>query len=300
MQVAVNPVLLGPDTPAAEARLQAGSPPLLVEMEGGVGILNRSDLQRGGTAGELAVPVEPLSGDAPLSRVAAVMLEQGVDAVPVRGPQLLAVTRGAVMQALRDSPVAKRDALTLAREVPVIRGGGAAEGTSLVVNDSGKLVGISRGGGVARPVTVKARTSVKVVAGKLGRGPVAVVNRHREPLGVITAQDLLELAASASEHRTPIFYSGLGSLSQAEADWVRDSVAGAVARVEQVMGVTLASFRLDEGGDWSARLKVSTPVRTFTHSEREGSWKVAVRGAVEGLVNDVVADRKEKLVWRLV
>jgi CBS domain-containing protein len=300
-EAAVNPLVVKPGDRVKDLRKLTGRGLPIFVRGGGVAVVNREDLRAAPgseTAGGLARSAEPAPRDTPLHEIARLMLEAGTDSWPVAGPDLLGVTEEAVIRAVKSTgALSKREARTVMVPAEPVKCAGESGEVLPVVNDSGKLTGVSVSGEVRPPSMVRLHTRVGVVADKVLDGPLVVVDKHREPHGTITRRDVLELAASLQDYGLPVFYSGLEG---APAGKVREAVASALARVEKVTAVNYASFRLEERGAWSARIKVSTPLRTFvSRAEAEGPLG-ATESALKRLVGEVVADKEERLKWRLV
>ncbi len=279
--------------------------PVLAEDSGDVYVIDRALASRAVPRGrfrDFAVKVDPVPPETDVPEVARLMVEHGVDAYPVKGRKLLAVTEEAILRNLRDTPLARREARAVMCPVKAVsERAKKVQGVVPVVNDSGKLVAAWVNGKLSRrPLIARAGTHVKLVIDKLMKGPVIVVDKRRTPIGVVTRKDVLALAASFREQEAPVFYSGLEFLPSEDGEALKLQVAEAMKKITRVTPVSHASFHLGKRGVWSVKFKLSTPFRTFLSGGEAEELGLAVAETLDRMVEEVLREKEKRVKLRKV
>jgi hypothetical protein len=266
--------------------------------------------------GEVAVAskteskLRPAPADTPLSGIARLMLKHEAEVYPVEGGK--SIGADAIVAAIKEtSAFAKREARTVMNPCPVLKESRVRDAKNKahesglpvipIVNDSGHLVAAWVDGKVfRRPPLAKSGTHVKLIADKVLRNPVVVVDKHRVPQGVITKRDMLELAASFKEFEVPIFYSGLETVPVGDKEPLQSLVAETVHKLGKITPIMYASLRLTKRKLWVVKLKLSTPLRTFLATGEAQKRGVAVAKSLDRLSREVMHEKEKRLKLRKV
>ncbi|MBR9690000.1 MAG: CBS domain-containing protein [Candidatus Altiarchaeota archaeon] len=259
---------------------------------------------------KFSTQVIPAKMDTPLYEVSKLLLEYEVDSYPIAGESLLGITENTVISAIPSThDLGKREAKMVMSPCPIIResklknAGNVASQHDLsvlpVVNDSGKLIGMWLNGKLMKkPIVAREGTRVKLFAEKVKKNPVIVIDKRRNPIGIITKRDLLELAATFQEYKVPIFYTGVGTLGKKEAEFAKSEILSTIKRISKITSVSHSSIRVVKRGTWSVKIKLSTSLRTFISMSEAETHRIALEDALAKLVKEVLQEKDKRVKLR--
>jgi len=314
-EVAVEPIVVSRhDTVGEVLKVMKPNLPIFIIEKERVGVVEGvENAGQDDKVEKFATWVRPLSSEEPVYKAAQVMLGKEILSVPVNVEgNVKGITYRIVLGALKSTKeLAKREARTIAARVPVVLerriknaeniARNAGVNVLPVVNDERKLIGVwINGKFTRRPCVVREGTRVKLVIEKVLGSPVVVINKHREPVGVITVWELLDLAASYRDVNVPVFYSGLETLPDLDREYVKGEVESTLRKIVKIVPVFYMSFNMKKRGTWRVTLKLSTPLRMFNIS-REGIEPLeTIREALELMEREVVQEKEKRTEWKRI
>lgn len=238
---------------------------------------------------------------------ARLLLSKHADKVSIEGEEL-SVDLDTIIRQVQNTPeLAKRAAKTFMSSAPRVSESNISNAHNIaarnnlevlpVVNDSGKLTGTWFSGKVTKkPLVVRLGTRAKLVVEKVLIHPVVVIDKHRNPRGVVTKRDLLELAASYQEYSIPIFYSGVEDLNGSET--IKEMAESYIQKVNRHASVTYSSVHIAKRGVWVSNVKVSTPLRTFITSSESKEPGLSLKESFEKILSEVQHEKDKRLKLR--
>ncbi len=243
--------------------------------------------------------VEPVDGSTLLYEIARKMVEQGVRAFPIleNGEITGVVTDEIVIGAIKATkPLSKllakhvmvRPIVIKERQLRIANVRARKHGLDFfpVVNDKGKLIGVWIRGKFTKDINfVRENTRIKIVIDRIkAKGePVIVIDKWRQPVGIITTRDLLELAASYREEKAPVYYSGFDVLDELTEKEVKAIIEETLFKISKMVPINYAAARLKKiSSGWEFKLRVSTPWKMFV------AWSDAPE--LRDVVNEVCFD----------
>ncbi len=262
---------------------------------------------------KVAIEVPILSPQEKLYEAARKMTEAGVKILPViaGGEKILAVTSKQIISALEDTKeLAKREARVVMSPVAVIRESRAHNAENIafksgipvvpLVNEAGKLIAAWYNGKIMKRVpVVKETTRVKLVCRKLEKNPfVIVVDKQREPKGIIRDDELLTLAASFREVTAPVFYTGVEILEALDLADLKAMINDTLLKIARIVPVHYAAVRISKRGVWKVNIRVSTRWRMFLAAREGEDLLPVVRDALDAVMEQVRREKEERLKLR--
>jgi len=238
---------------------------------------------------------------------ARLLLSKKADKVSIEGEKL-SVDIDTIIRQVQNTPeLAKRAAKTFMSSAPRVSESKVSNAHNIatknnlnvlpVVNESGKLTGTWLSGKITKkPLVVRLGTRAKLVVEKVITHPVVVIDQHRNPMGVVTKKDLLELAASYQEYSIPIFYSGIEDLNGAET--IKEMTESYIQKVNKYSAVTYSSVHVAKRGVWVSNVKVSTPLRTFVTSSESKEPGLSIKESFEKILIEVQHEKDKRLKFR--
>ena len=169
------------------------------------------------------------------------------------------------------------------------------KGTKAIVNESGRLIGLWHRGHRTKPQIAKESTKIKVIMDKLD-SPVVVVDRNRKPVGIVTKKDIVRAAKNLQVYTTPVFYSGLDAVPNAEE--FKSLVSGMVEKVGRIVRPHHATVRVSCKGVWKVNMKLSTPLKTFVVESQKHNHMAALKECLKILEAEVVEEKEKRLKLR--
>ena len=259
----------------------------------------------------VAVKVPAIDATSPVFIAAQNMLKYDVMAVPVKSGKVQKyLTHHSVIGALKSTrQYARREARVIMRPIPVVseRNTNKAAVTASkndvralpVVNSSGKLISVWSSGSITKkPNFVKEGTRLKIIANKISKGPVVVVNNHREPVGLIDVHELLEMAAMYREFSAPIYFSGFDVIAGSTRKKIEDLVTETTKKIADIAPLIHTSVYLRKRGVWSAKIKVSTKWRTFIRFKEGSDLMNVFTQSLNGIFREIRVEKKKKVERR--
>lgn len=305
----VEPVLVSKDLPVSKViGFFKDKNPVVVEETGAIVSEHKARFAKPEThVHKISVKVSPVEPETPVFVAAQQMIKHDVHAVPVRsGRKPKYVTYHSVLGATQTTKhLAKREARTIMNPGPVITEKNASNAMNIaqknrtkiipIVNKKGKLISMWFLGSIHKtPRFVKEGTRLKLIINKLAKGPVIVVNNHREPVGTIGVDEVLEISAMYKEFSAPLYYSGLEILADATQKKVKGMIEDTVKKIGDMIPVHHSTVYLKKKGTWSVKVKVSTQVRTFIWF-KEGKDMMGTFNEVLSGIFEEVKSEKEKM-----
>ena len=234
---------------------------------------------------------------------AKIMVESKLDSLKIEGTDA-SIDLNTILYQIKNTPeMARRESKLVMSSAPVVfekninNAQNVASTNNLdvipIVNEQKKFIGTWHNGKITKkPIIVKTGTRVKLVVDKVLLHPVVVVDKHRNPVGVITKRDLLELAASYREYTVPIFYSGVEDLD--ESTRIKELVDAAVAKVNKLTKIMYVSLHLSKRGVWVNHTKVSTNFGTFMASSESNEVLSSVKETLDKILSEVKHDKDRR------
>lgn len=168
-------------------------------------------------------------------------------------------------------------------------------GTTAIVNESGRLIGLWHKSHRMKPQIAKENTKIKVIIDKL-ESPVVVVDRHRKPIGLVTKKDVMLAAEDVQEYTTPVFYSGLDTIPNAGE--FKSITLNMVEKISKIAKPRHATVRVSHKGVWKINIKLSTSLRTFVVESQKHDCMSALKECLRILEEEVIEEKEKRLKFR--
>ena len=168
-------------------------------------------------------------------------------------------------------------------------------GTTAIVNESGRLIGLWHKSHRMKPQIAKENTKLKIIIDKL-ESPVIVVDKNRKPIGLITKNDIVRVADTVQEYTTPIFYSGLDAVQNMEE--FKSTTFNTIEKISKIAKPRHATVRVSSKGVWKINIKLSTSLRTFVVESQKHECMHALKDCLKILEAEVIEEKEKRLKFR--